>query len=183
MHRLDDKVLVTRSLLQRFVDEAGIEGGSGQHYALIQLNDGSFTAHNPASPEPDPAQVMFGRDVLTTLNRDLHHDGAWVFFLSHPEHMAHVLESTVMYARFGFIWLDSDGDAQFTFEWEKGAGEELYFHECLFSGINSWIERAETAWKTWAWTREALDAKPEQMVKRAQGQTRAEYQDPTNTVH
>jgi len=174
MPRLSDELLLAKPVLTtlraRFAMEAEMEEGNGQFYAVIHKADGSFTDHNPYSPELDPMQAEFARDCLRLFNRELHHDGAWVAIFTHPK-PAGPLQTCTEYARFGFIFIDKDGDAQFTVDWEDGTGELLDFSDCLLAGIDAWGDIAEAAWESWhTLMREALDPSEGQLIKKAQGQ-------------
>jgi hypothetical protein len=185
MARLRDDILlatpVMTNLLTRFEVEAEEEGGNGQYYGVIQRDNGEWIDHNPHSPEFDPAQAMFARDVVELLNKELHHDGCWVIVFTHPRQRRVQLREEsgrfagvyafAQYDRFGFIWLDSDGDPQFTMDWANGECEELDFAECLVSGRESWADRCEAAWQKWnLYMRKVLQPKQDQLIKKAQGQ-------------
>lgn len=175
MHKVIDDLLVTTFLIKRFEREATFEAGDPRYYAVIQRKDGRFLEHNPASPELEPMQAVFARDLLGRLNRELHHDGAWTIVFTDPAPAETVLANRSEYRRFGLIWVDHDGDPQFTLEWVNGESEETDFADVLLSGIESWGDRAETAWLNWRMLmREVLDPAPDQLVKRAQGQAPTE---------
>lgn len=173
---LDEKLLITPFLLRRFEAEAHVDGGDGRHYALIRRPDGDFLSHHPGSPMLDPAQSLWTGDVLRLLNRELHHDGAWVCVWTHP--MPVPLESVIHinphseYGRYALIWLDQDGDPQFTVEWERGITTDLQdFAAVLLQGINATAQKAEAAWQIWrTYMREVLDPQPDQLIRRAQGE-------------
>lgn len=171
MHSVPDAHIVTPFLIRRFQAEAAIEEGNGQYYAIVQRSDGSFLDHNPGSPELAPDQMMFARDVLTLLNREIHHDGAWMMVFTNPAAAESVLLVHAEYQRMAFLFVDRDGDPQFTIDWVRGGGEERDFADVLLSGRESWGNRCEAAWQTWkVLMRDTLAPSPEQLIKRAQGQ-------------
>lgn len=179
MARLSDDILLAKpvltTLLERFAMEAEMEEGNGQYYAVIHKADGSFMDHNPYSPELEPMQAEFARDCLRLFNKELHHDGAWVCVFTHPK-PPEPLRVNTEYKRFGFIFLDRDGDAQFTLDWEDGNTELLDFADVLLAGLESWGDLVEAAWEEWhTLMREALDPGEGQLIKKAQGQLSTAY--------
>ena len=176
MPMLDDDTLITPALLRRFIAEARLEAGNGQHYAFVRRSNGNLIAHNPASPEIAGYQTMFAADVLKVLNRELHHDGAWVVVFTHPEPpepgSAILLTPPGReYARYVLMWLDRDGDVQFSVEWVKNESELLDFAEVLEAGIDSVVEKCEGAWQMWhLHMREVLDPREGETFQRARGQ-------------
>lgn len=171
MHRVPDERLITPFMLRRFIREAELEGGQGYHYALMQRDNGEFLDHNPGSPEIAPDQTIFGRDLLTLLNRELHFGGAWVMVYTHPVPGNSVLLLHADYHRMCIIWVDADGDPQFTVEWQHGEGEEFDFADVMLSGRESWGQRCEGAWQTWKKLMvDVIDHGEGQTFKRAQGQ-------------
>lgn len=171
MHKVEDDHLITPHLLRKFIEIAEDEGNNGQHYAMIQKADRSWLAHNPHSPEIDEMQMIFARDVVGMLNKELHHDGVWCIVFTAPGALAHLLQSRSEYSRFTLVWLDKDGDVQIQFEWVAGESDELDFADCIESGLESWVERAEMAWQQWFMlSRMVLDAQPDETYKAAQGE-------------
>lgn len=167
-----DDLLITPFLLRRFAREAQMEGAEHpRYYAVIQRRDGHFLDHNPASPELEEMQAVFARDLLQMLNKELHHDGAWVIVFTDPQPPTALISLKWEYRRFAVIWVDRDGDPQFSLEWLQGESEEFDFADVLLSGLESWGARAETAWQQWKLLmRDVLDPSSDQLIKRAQGQ-------------
>lgn len=175
MPRLSDDILLSKpvltNLLKRFILEAEEEGGQGQHYAVIQPADGSYWEHNPYSPELDGAQTVFARDLLKFLNRELHHDGAWVIVFTHPKPSETVLTSYAEYACFALYWIDADGDVQFPIKWTEGEGEMFDFSDVQLAGRESWGNLCEGAWQQWHTLMiDVIDPREGQTYKKAQGQ-------------
>lgn len=176
MPRLTEDKMVTKTLLQHFALEAEFEGGSGQYYALMLRDNGDLMAHHPFSPGLDPAQLMFAADVLRLLNRELHHDGAWVICFTHPKPQAlksgiHLPSTHWEFGRYALTWLDADGDPQFTQEWMEGSSSERRdFVSVLLQGIVPVAQMAEAAWQAAHEMTGVLELKPEQTFKQAQGQ-------------
>ena len=171
MHRLQDNILVTPALLRRIDAEAAFEDGDGRFHALIQRNDGSYIGHL-MGPQASAEQMMFGCDVLKLLNTELHHDGAWLVEFTNPGPSEHALLSQPEYQRFALMWMDRDGDVQFTLDWIAGEGDLFDFADVLLAGLEMWGDHAEEAWKIWhEKVIQALAPTEAQTIKAAQGQT------------
>ncbi|MCC6775638.1 MAG: hypothetical protein IT537_03220 [Hyphomicrobiales bacterium] len=176
MARLRENDIVTPTLLRRFELEAVAEDGNGQHYAVILRDDGSILAHNPGSPELAPDQLMWAGDVLRLLNRELHHDGAWVVVFTHvqPVTLEHILlaaPSHATYDRYCLIWVDQDGDAQFTMDWRQNECELLDWPDVLLAGLESTAQKAEMSWTLWHHhMREIPEVKKSQTYRKAKGE-------------
>src|SRR5258708_10303191 len=118
---------------------------------------------------PLDEQVMFACDMAEALNKHIHHDGRWIVQLVHPDLRAFVplvVTEAVLYREFRFIWLDEDGDPQFTYE----CGFPL--EQWLLAGWRSWVEQAETAHAQWyTHMRKVIEpGKEGALFKRAQGE-------------
>lgn len=153
MTHLDDRTLINKALLRRFELEARGEAGDGRYYAMIRRQDGNLLAHHPIGPQLDPQQMLWAQRVLSLLNRELHHDGAWVIVFTHPrrpEGLAIIEDPKhVLYDRYCLLWVDSDGDVQFAIEWQKGDGELYDFTDVIMAGIESTAAKAQGAWQVW----------------------------------
>lgn len=171
---MDEKHLITTALLRRFQLEGEREGGTGQYYALIRRSNGDLLSHHPGSPRLDPMQMLWAAEVLRMLNRELHHDGAWVVCFTHPRPPVLAIEvpKHVEYSAYALMWIDGDGDVQFAQEWFAGenAGFQT-FADVIGAGIESTVQKCEASWMTWhLHMREVLDPQPHELIKRAQGQ-------------
>jgi hypothetical protein len=170
-----DDDLLTPALLRRFEAEAYLEGGNGQHYAFVRLSDGRLLAHHPGSPQIIAEQTMWADDVLHKLNRELHHDGAWVVVFTAPGAAADgcaifAQPGYIEYARYCLMWVDKDGDVQFSIEWVRNESDLLDFTDVLMAGIESTMAKCEAAWETWVMQRKVMDPQQGQTFKRAKGQ-------------
>ncbi|MGD0420538.1 MAG: hypothetical protein ABSA68_13330 [Xanthobacteraceae bacterium] len=176
MPMLDDDRLITPALLKRFMQEAALDGGNGQHYAFIRRDNGNLVGHNPYSPEIAGHQMMFADDVLKKLNRELHHDGAWVIVFTNPKRPApgdilYAQGAPAEYGRYVLIWLDEDGDAQVPIEWVENESELLDFADVLTAGLEAIIQQCEAAWAMWhLHMRQVIEPREGETFKRAQGQ-------------
>lgn len=175
MARIDDDTLITAVLLKRFQEEAELESGDGRYYAFLQRSNGELLVHNPYAPEIAGHQAMFAADVLRRLNRELHHDGAWVIVFSHPKEMAAgaaiYAHPSVEYRRYVLLWLDSDGDVQLPYEWLEGESECLDFADVLAAGLDCICEQCEAAWTMWhLHMRQVIEPREGETFERARGQ-------------
>lgn len=187
MHKLEDKILITPLLLRRFQDEAAYETGrSAQDYfAYIQTCDGHIRRLCPYTIEPAPHYNMFACDLLGALNKHLHHDGAWVFVYTDPTPFSKSPIATFTeYERFCFIFLDRDGDPQFTVDWiANNQADQRDFTACMTAGPDSWIEKCESAWQIWKTSLEPLDLRSGETIKKAQGQSYTPTAPTSKAVH
>src|SRR5579871_6641322 len=152
MSQIKDDDLITAALLRRFADEAAIEG-SGQYYGIVRCHNGDLIVHHPFSPALAIEQLIWASDVLRSLNKELHHDGAWVVVFTHPqsappgETVIHIGHRE--YNRYALLWIDSDGDAQFAVEWVRDESELCDWADVLLAGIESVMAKCATAWQLW----------------------------------
>ncbi|WOF74143.1 hypothetical protein QMT40_001790 [Parvibaculaceae bacterium PLY_AMNH_Bact1] len=164
MHKLDDKTLITKTLLERFDLEA-----DGAYSAVMQKNDGSFLEHT-IGPAITAARMLFSQDLLSFLHRELAYDGAWVIVHTHPKPPT-VPEVECEHGRFGIIFLDQDGDPQFTVEWEENDGEMLDFADVLLAGMETWGGLCYTAlMQQRHFMKDVLDPTEGQTFQKARGE-------------
>lgn len=168
--------LITKTLLQRFELEGEAEDGNGQHCGVILRDDGHIFVHHPRSPPIDSAQLLWAVRLLKLVNRELHHDGAWVVVFTHPSNVTfdspiHAEARSAYYRRYGIIFCDKDADPQFTIEWLHGQNTELKdFAAVVLNGIESTAQKCEQAWKMAQVANQVLDRKQGETYKRARGQ-------------
>lgn len=159
---MDEKLLFTPALSSRYHAEA-----DGLGYWMVVTTRSGLQTIRTGCDKPMPEQEMFCRDMGRVLNRHLHHDGAWIVGLvdPKPELTIDLSGAGRDYDRALMIWVDEDGDPQFTVEIE-----DLWWR-ILAKGPDHWIEKAETAWRRWHHhMREVLEPKNGETYKRAQGE-------------
>jgi hypothetical protein len=155
MARLSFDELVTPTLLKRFELEGDAEAGpgQGQYYAIILRENGDLVVHHPTGPQLDPIQQLWAGNLLKMLNRELHHDGAWVIVFTNPKPNA---EGLAIYAhpahreylRYAIVFVDKDADPQFTVEWLAGDNADFStFAQVVAAGIESTCQKCEAAWE------------------------------------
>lgn len=158
MHKVTDRALITPLLLRRFEAEARLGNDDPRFWACLITDEGVLVEHQTGQ-NPIPEQKMFGADMVTVLNRHLHHDGAWLIEFTDPTSMGPI--NTALYQKFIIFWMDKDGDVQFPIE------DDRAFHEVLANGPDAMIEKCEGAWQTWSWQSKVLDLKEHQTTKKA----------------
>jgi hypothetical protein len=170
--------LVTPTLLRRFELEAGLEDGDEHKYCGVLLReDGDLLVHHPLSAPLDSTQLLWASRILKLLNRELHHDGAWVVVFTHPakvsfETVLHATPRSAYYMRYGLIFVDRDGDPQFTLDWLHGDNADLAdFTAVVLAGIESTAQKCEHAWQMADLANQVLERKEGQTYKRARGET------------
>lgn len=150
--RKDDDLLVTEVIKRRLRAEALFDAGGNEdgpgHWWCCMTRTGNMMVQFKSSPlllPPSPDQVLFAHDMCWALNRHLHHDGKWIVEFTHP--ILPPLSVTAYphspYERWVFIWIDKDGDPQFSVD------NDGYFIETLLAGPDHWMEQAEQAWMRW----------------------------------
>jgi hypothetical protein len=175
MPRLMFDQTVSPTLLRRFELEGQYEEGDGRHYACILRENNDLIAHHPYSPSIEAHQMLWARDMLVRLNKELHHDGAWVACFTHPSRLT---EPEVMadgghreYRRVCLLWLDKDGDVQFTWDWlADHIADVRDFATLMLHGPHWVMQQLEEAHRLWSIAQETLDLQEGQTFKRAQGE-------------
>ena len=173
---LSDDLLITAALLKRFAAEAALDGSNGQFYGIIRRGNGDLLVHHPGSPPLIPEQTMWAADVLKALNRELHHDGAWVIVFTDPAppgqgDIIYLDGGHREYGRYALLWVDDEGDVQFAMEWVRNESELLDWADVLLAGLESVMAKAEAAWEMWnTHMREVIEPAEGQTFARAQGQ-------------
>lgn len=159
---MDDSLLFTSTLASRYAAEAQGVG----YWMVVTASDGKQRVQTRCDT-PLPMQAMFCRDLGLALNRHLGHDGAWIVGLVNPMPLLVIDQAGAGrdYERAVVMWVDADGDPQFTMEIE----DEWW--RILYCGPDAWIEKAEEAWRRWHHhMRDVLDPRPGETYKRAKGQ-------------
>lgn len=174
MHKLIDDLLITPTTLRRFEIEARLEGGDGRHWALMQRSNGDFYSHGHG-PEALPEQVLFAQDMITALNRHLHHEGAWLVTFNQWQKPAPKMDAC--YTRLTFMWIDKDGDVRFSIE------DDRPIWEILTERPEDWLMKCENAWVAWCAAMAALELRQDQTFKQAQGQVAPSVRDPRLLLH
>lgn len=87
--------------------------GKGGHIVLRNFEPKPFV------PDPHEMQEMMATDLQMLLQKNLHHDGAWIVGWTHPPQASsflHLEGGDNVWGRLIMIWLDEDADPKFTVE-------------------------------------------------------------------
>lgn len=148
MHKLDDDRLVTADLLRNLIAFAQEDTLDERHFALWQRADRSWLSHAPGSPDLDGVLMAYTQQLLTVVNDELHHDGAWLALWSGPGQREPMTQIDGAYCCLNLIWIDHDGDAKFRVDWIAGENEDTpTLPSLLMAGVLPFAEQAETAWQ------------------------------------
>ncbi len=160
LHNLDDKLLSTQLLLERIE----IESCSGPFKFMVPLSNGRIEI---AGPGKDPVWThrLFGSKIVEYLNHEINYDGAWILIWIKPENNSSIiLPDGVSYTEIRILWIDKDGDVQFTVEIDDDLSEMVKL------GYHYWVEQCEDAHGHWRHQRKVLDLVDGQSFKHAQGE-------------
>ena len=160
VHYLDDSNLKTNNVIQRLIDESQQE----EFVAVLTQHDGSRSWVGPGLL-PVAGQMITAFNMALKINKEINHDGAWIIQLIKSQQQPIVLKSEFAeYSSFLFIWMDRDGDCQFTVELDDS------IKEIINAGIIHWIDQLEDAYILWKESQEVLELAPGQTVKAAKGE-------------
>ncbi len=166
MGKFNDEYLITPLIRQRLSLEAeDTQGNLTGFWAVLTRLNGETERIADTWQSPDPTQQMFAADMAQALNKHLRHDGAWIVFFTHPGPTEAGILTESLFRCWHFLWIDEDGDPQFTVDNEDA------FHVVLGEGPDHWIDQAAFAWSQWKlMMKDVLDPAEGQTFKRAQGQ-------------
>lgn len=164
MHKLDDELVRSQTIDDRLHAEAL----NTPFIAWIERSNGEILEYAKGL-SPKPEFKVFAIDIMTALNRHMPNGGAWIVQWSDPKPYENpgnlIMLDAIEYARFVIIWIDVDGDPQFTIEFDDN------FNEALTMGVDPWLERGASAWNHWRMLmHDVLDPREDQQFKKAQGE-------------
>lgn len=94
---------------------------------------------------PHPMQQQFAEELQRFLQKELHYDGLWIVGWTHPPtRTAIVTNQDNTWNRLAVIWLDADGDPQYTVE------SDFPFHHMVQEGVEYYAAQAVKAHKQWS---------------------------------
>jgi hypothetical protein len=159
-HNLDDMILSTNALMERIVLEA-----QGQPFkAAITLKGGEQMWTGDGNL-PTFVQRVFAFDLASKLNREIGYGGAWIVMWIHPQAaQGIILQNGVNYSGLRILWIDKDGDPQFTVEADETT--DMFMEK----GWHYWVEQCEDAHGYWRHQLEVLELSPNQSYKRSKGE-------------
>lgn len=174
---LDSQALSNRLHAEATFDCSEGDSSKGHFWSLTQMpSDRRVAVRLNFTPsmtdiEPHELQKSFAKDLLVALNREVGHNGGWVVGFTHPPASWHAfhINGDNAWARMFCLWLDADGDPQFTFD------TELPFHEVFGSGIDGYVHQCAKAYREWEKMLgkeglKDLGIKEDQLIKEAMGQ-------------
>lgn len=95
-------------------------------------------------PAPHPIQVQFAKNLQDVLMREANFDGLWIVGWTHPPTKYAVLtEMDNAWQRLVLIWLDADGDPQYTIDYDKPV------IQIISDGIDLHAQKAVDAHDQW----------------------------------
>lgn len=162
-HKVDDKAVFTLNLQGYFNGEADgypwfAYGETSEAYPLVKYSEGAQV--------PRPEQRMFAADLAQFLNKFLALDGAWWILL---KEMDTELDANriphVTYRNFVMIYIDADGDAQFSLE-----SDDQHWSEWLLKGRQYWGDYAHRSWEEAGKFKYDTDDKSAPKIKAALGE-------------
>lgn len=176
-HLVPDFALVTEEMTARLGNEASlrietikVDGVNtkrlvpGPFRCVIQA-EGGLVMEFGTGPALGMVQRMVADDMVAELNKQLHHDGCWLFNFANPEPVSIAVEMGRRYARFAILWMDRDGDIQFAIDCERP------FEKTIEEGPDALAEKCSKAWDWWHFhMRTVLDPQPHEMFKKALGE-------------
>lgn len=174
--RFDENLLFSQALRNRLDTEAAMEADLGttsaSWYAVKMLDDHQVVIERNYDPragiisDPPTHQMLWAEAVSKILNHECGHDGRWVVGFTHPPGYGEMVlcEPKFSWRRIIKVWLDIDGDPQFTVDcienWENVASQSPHH----------FIGQAEEAWKHWkVLMRDVLQPKDYQLKQLAKG--------------
>jgi len=153
-HKLDDNVMVTEVLQERLKEEAFnlTEDNQASWWCCAERSNGKLVEWEYGY-KADLGEKLVAEQLVKTLNKEIHHDGAWVAqWLLNGTHL-------------NVIWLDQDGDPQCPIEFNEDAAGMCE------APILHWVGQCEEAWHYWyEFMRRVLAPTPGQLFKKAMGQ-------------
>jgi hypothetical protein len=112
------------AIRKRLEAEARFEGSHKPQYWMVapqaDTQDGCVILRNYEASifnvDPHEAQTHFAKELQTTLQTGFHFDGIWIVGWTHPPSDSQAIraDGDNVWGRMIMIWLDEDGDPQYT---------------------------------------------------------------------
>jgi len=172
---LKDNRLSTNAILDRLNYEAVSADGDGKWWACLRLEGGQIITRMSKGNETPVTteQHAFASTMVSGLNYEIHHGGQWIVMFTNPGEVRYNDRGEIgarVYNRWCFLWMDADGDIQFTIENDTDRVEAY-----MAVPVDGWLKDAEDAWLHWHRSmRQVLDPKQNQLIKVAENSGRAE---------
>ena len=162
---MDQRTVITPTLKRRLAAEAS----GGPYVCYFAAEGATHTLKGVGAVSPSPLQDMIARDIVGRFNREIHFDGTWLAVLTDLPSGAALVLSDLNYDAMRFLWMDGDGDVQFTIEvWDDPVSVAM-------AGMVHWMEQAVEAHQQWKRQRDVLDLSERrgELVREAKGEKRA----------
>lgn len=129
-----------------------VEADEREAWMAVMRSNGEIRIKCNSPAHPHMSQSLFAIEMLRDLNKRIANSGAWTVGWCHG------------YTRMILIWMDGDGDPQFTVEVDDRIAD------IIKAGVDHFTAQCYEAWAKWCWSQDILDLKPEQTFKKAQGE-------------
>lgn len=173
--RYDDYVLESDAVMKRLKQEAVVEASEGsplhywavarrKHHGLVEVKN---YQPNVLSIDPHPTQTHFAALLCRALHKHIDHGGGWIVGWTNPPPAWQLMKTDGdnVWARLFCLWLDEDGDPQFTFDSLHPVAE------VVSRGVDYHVSQCEAAWREWKhMARDDLDLKDSQTYRAAAGE-------------
>lgn len=115
--------------------------------------------------DPSVEQFQFAMSLSYALNKEIAYDGSWLVAWTHPPHVAEALRVNprLEWRRLVMIFLDKDGDPQFTVDSVR------IWPDVAASGILHFVDQCQQAIEQWKMQLKVLDLKADQSIMLAKG--------------
>lgn len=179
MRKFDEQMMFSAAVRERLDQECAMTSDLGTHaqhwYAVMVLPSGhvevwrNYDAGNKIQGlfdrDPPWHQREWAEGIAKLLNRECHHDGAWIIAFTHPPGFAEMvgIEPKFEWRRIVKLWMDSDGDVAFTVD------NLDPFHMVFTNRPHYYVAQSEEAWEKWKLLmRDALQPQEHQLRPLAQ---------------
>lgn len=147
---LQDDPSVTAALGRRLY----IEAGEGDGWACGVRENGDIKIVCNAQTRPHVFQQDFAFELVRKLNKQISNGGTWTVGWCDG------------WGKLIILWLDQDGDVQFTVE------DDEPVNVILEAGADHFLSQCFDAYGKWRWSMSILDLQDGETYKRAQGERR-----------
>lgn len=177
--KFDEKMLFSKAIRERLDAEAALSADLGTEnetwFAVLVRQDGHIVIERNYDPnnrievvsvdDPPVHQILWAESMSRLLNRELHHDGAWLVAFTHPPGFSEMIrtEPNMEWRRVIKLWMDVDGDVAFTADLIDPFWQVMQISEHHFA------EQSEESWQRWhTIMRGALAPKQSQLINFAE---------------
>ncbi len=152
--KITDAIWNSKIIKDRMGFEAVMADSAKPHYWFVvptgksRRDTAVLKNYTPGVLDIDPheMQQVFARDLREALQEQINHDGIWMVGWTNPPASGQVIatDGDNVWGRLAMIWLDEDGDPQFTVE------SESFVIEIISNGVMYYVDLCEQAYKAYA---------------------------------